>query len=264
MDSISFDSIALVYDETRVFNESCFNAALDYIVGRYPPLKYKKLFEPGIGTGRIAIPLAKKGYNVTGVDISGEMLKKLAVKLSRRRPPLPVTFQQADVTALPFSDATFDIAVAVHVFHLIRDWKKALSEVFRILQPDAPLVLIFTGNGDEVPTIKDRYREICAASGHSASHIGLTTDNKELPDFLVAFGRRIESIGNKWRWTQRIRVDESLQHIRFHYYSFTNLVPEHIHLEVVGKLERELKKQYGNLATEVEVPNQMTLMLVTA
>src|SRR4030042_707865 len=112
---MNFDSIAPIYDDTRVFDNECFNAALDFIVERYPPAVFKKLFEPGIGTGRIAIPLAERGYSVTGADISGEMLKILADKLRRREPPLNVSFQKTDVTALPFPDAAFDIAVAVHV-----------------------------------------------------------------------------------------------------------------------------------------------------
>ena len=259
---MDFDSIAAVYDNTRIFDEGCFNAALDFLTEKFPPSRFKKLFEPGIGTGRIGIPLAERGYNVTGVDISENMLAMLAEKLSRRESPLPITFQKADVTTLPFRGATFDIAVATHVFHLIRDWKKAVSEVLRVLKPEAPLVLFFTGSGDEVPAIKDRYREICAASGHSASHIGLATNKNEFRSFLAALGRRIESIENKWKWTQRIRVDESIRHIRSHYYSFTNLVPDSIHREAVEELERELKKQYGNLSVEVEVPNHFDIMLI--
>jgi ubiquinone/menaquinone biosynthesis C-methylase UbiE len=253
--------MAKIYDDTRIFNEGCFNAALDFLTERFPPSKFKKLFEPGIGTGRIAIPLAERGYRVTGVDISENMLEILAEKLSRRQLSLPIVFQKADVTALSFADAAFDIAVAVHVFHLIRDWKKAVAEVLRVLRPDAPLVLFFTGSGDEIPVIKDRYREICAESGHSARHIGLS-DNAELQNYLAALGRHIESIQNKWRWTQRIRIDEALSHIRSHYYSFTNLVPDAVHLEAVEKLEHEVQKQYSNLSTEVEVPNQLNIVLI--
>ena len=82
MESVSFDPMADIYDETRVFNEGCFNAALDFLTERFPPSKYNELLEPGIGTGRIGIPLAEKGYSVTGVDISEKMLKVLAEKLS--------------------------------------------------------------------------------------------------------------------------------------------------------------------------------------
>lgn len=34
-----------------------------------------KILEPGVGTGRILIPLLEKGMNVDGFDVSDEMLK---------------------------------------------------------------------------------------------------------------------------------------------------------------------------------------------
>lgn len=262
MDSVSFDSIAAVYDETRTFDKHCFNAALDYIAERFPPAKYKRLFEPGIGTGRIAIPLAEKGYRVTGVDISGKMLKRLAEKLSRRRLPLAVAFQQADVIALPFPDATFDIVVAVHVFHLIRNWKKAMSEVFRVLQPDAPLILMFTGSGSEVPHVKDRYRAICAECGHPIRHIGM--QREDLPDYVSTIGRHIEQISGRWQWQQRVRVDKTLADIGKRFYSISRHAPDDVHLKAIKKLELELKQQYGDLAVEVEVPTQINLAFVLA
>ncbi len=262
MDSVSFDSIASIYDATRVFDKGCFNAALDYIAERFPPLKYRRLFEPGIGTGRIGIPLAEKGYDVTGVDISGKMLKMLAGKLSRRRPPLPVTFQQGDITVLPFPDATFDIALAVHVFHLIRNWKKAMGEVLRVIKPDAPLILLFTGSGYEVPSMKERYKAICAEWGYSTQHIGMINSDADLPEYVTSLGRHIERINDRWKWQQHVRIDKALHDLKAGFYSSSKLVPDDIHDKVTNMLEIEFKQQYGNLAVEVEIPTQIAMVLV--
>jgi len=257
---MNFDSIAAVYDDTRVFDDDCFNAALDFITARFPPSTHKKLFEPGIGTGRIAIPFAERGYDVTGVDISDEMLKKLPEKL-KHQPSLPIAFQKADVTHLPFSDDTFDIAVAVHVFHLVRDWEKAMEEVFRVLRPEAPLVFLYTGTGSEIPDIKTRYRELCAAGGYPARHIGMQ-NAAELDNYIASIGRRIERLRDRWRWTSRVRLDKALADMKSRFYSMTNLVPDDVHLEAIGKLERELTEQYGNLAVEVDVSVQINLAFV--
>jgi ubiquinone/menaquinone biosynthesis C-methylase UbiE len=257
---MNFDSIAAIYDDTRVFDDDCFNAALNFITARFPPSTHKKLFEPGIGTGRIAIPFAERGYDVTGVDISDEMLEKLAEKL-KHQPSLPVAFQKADVTRLPFSDDTFDIAVAVHVFHLIRDWKIAMEEVFRVLRLDAPLVFLYTGTGSEIPDIKTRYRELCAERGFPARHIGMRTAS-ELDDYVAGIGRRIERFQDRWRWTSRVPVDMALADMKSRFYSCTNLVPDDVHLEAIRKLERELTEQYGNLAVEVDVSLQIALAFV--
>jgi len=257
---MNFDPIAAIYDDTRVYDEGCFNAVLDFITARFPPSKYRKLFEPGIGTGRIAIPFAARGYDVTGVDISDEMLNVLSGKL--RKNPVPrVTFQKADATHLPFADGVFDIAVAVHVFHLIRDWKKAMEEVFRVLRPDGPIIFLYTGTGSEIPDIKSRYRELCAESGHPARHIGMKTA-AELDEYVAGIRRRIERLRDRWRWTTRVRIDKALADMKSRYYSSTKLVPDEVHLKVIEKLEREMTEQYGNLDVEVDVSVQINLAVV--
>jgi len=42
-----------------------------------------RLLELGVGTGRLAIPLAAAGWRVVGLDASAEMLKRLAAKQSK-------------------------------------------------------------------------------------------------------------------------------------------------------------------------------------
>jgi ubiquinone/menaquinone biosynthesis C-methylase UbiE len=253
--------MAQIYDETRVFDRTWFNHALDYIVERFPPKKYKKLIEPGIGTGRVAIPLAERGYSVTGVDISPEMLKKLEGKLSRRRGSLKLVFQKADVTALPYNDATFDIAVVVHLFHLVRNWQKAVDEVLRVIKPSAPLILMFTGSGYTPAGIKERYRKISSGLGYPIRNIGINT-RAEFADYVKGLGRYIERISNRWQWKQRVRLDKFFADLKAGYHSPSRHVPDEIHLKIVEKLETEYKQRYGDFAVEVEVPNQITLDIV--
>lgn len=261
VDSLCFDPMADVYDDTRVINERCFNSFLDFLTEKYPPSRYPNLLEPGTGTGRIGIPLAKRGYQVTGVDISSKMLNVLANKLSRRKDSVPFVFQKADVTDLPFQNATFDITIAVHLFHLIRNWQRAISEVFRVLKPGAPIICLTTGTGLEIPAINDRYRAICAEYGHPAKPVGLP-HLSELKEYFKNLERQVEFIENRWQWTTTTRVDEEFHRIRLRYYGLTRLVPRAIHLKVVRKLKRELLKEYGTLDTEVTVPNQIRLLLI--
>ena len=261
MESVSFDSIAAVYDETRALDEGCLSAVLDFLTGKFPPSKYKKLFEPGIGTGRIAIPLAERGYSVTGADISENMLKILAEKLSRRHPSLPVAFQKTDITALPLPDAAFDIAVATHIFHLVRDWQKAMREVLRVLKPGAPLVLMFTGSGTEAPGVKERYRVLCAEHGYAVRHIGMNSET-DLPDFVSTIGRHIEWVRDRWQWKQCVRVDKVLADIGKKAYSSSRHVPDDIHVKVMEKLQLELKQKYINLAVEVEIPVHIDMAFI--
>lgn len=85
--------------------------------------------EIGVGTGRFALPLARSGVTMTGIDLSELMLRSLVDKSEGAHVSLSV----ADATRLPFRDAVFDAGLACHVFHLIEDWPAALSELFRVV-----------------------------------------------------------------------------------------------------------------------------------
>ena len=61
------------------------------------------VLELGVGTGRVAIPLAERGVEVVGVDISPEMLAKLRAKSSA------VTAVEADMTTVSL-DREFPLA----------------------------------------------------------------------------------------------------------------------------------------------------------
>ena len=123
MRSLSFDDMAEFYDETRVFDANCLNSAIDYIVDRFSPDKFGSTFYPGIGTGRIAIPLAERGYRITGIDISNEMLAVLRNRLVKAGQFLSISYCKADTTKVPFVSTTFDMAIAVHLFYFISEWQ---------------------------------------------------------------------------------------------------------------------------------------------
>jgi ubiquinone/menaquinone biosynthesis C-methylase UbiE len=254
--------MASIYDESRIYDEANFDAALDYIAARFPPPKYPELYEPGIGTGRIAIPFAERGYRVTGADISTEMLKILADKLARRRAPLSVKYIRQDITALPFADASFDIVVAVHIFHLVKNWKMAMREAFRILKPSSPLIIMVTGSGKEIPWVQDKYRELCAAAGHPAVHLGVS-GWPEIKEYVLACGRHVEIVEDRWKWTRQSSVAEAFRNIQLRHYGMTRLVSEEVHLDVIKKLEPEVLKKYSTLEAVVDVPHQVRLMIIT-
>ncbi len=72
-------------------------AALADFAGDGPALEF------GVGTGRLAVPLAERGVEVVGVDISPEMLAKLKEKQSA------VTIVEADMTTVAL-DREFAVA----------------------------------------------------------------------------------------------------------------------------------------------------------
>jgi SAM-dependent methyltransferase len=65
------------------------------------------------GTGRVTIPLARKGFRVTGVDVSEGMLSRCREKLAHEEPAVAerVTLAQGDVSRLDLDDQRFGLAL---------------------------------------------------------------------------------------------------------------------------------------------------------
>lgn len=146
-DPISFDHMADRYDATRSDIERVADTIAAGLVrlGNLSPRG--SLLEIAIGTGRIGLPVLAAGINVTGVDISERMVERLHAKYQTRRAAEPdrewgtLTTVITDVTRLPFAAATFDAALAVHIFHLVADWRRALDEALRAVKPGGAFLL---------------------------------------------------------------------------------------------------------------------------
>jgi SAM-dependent methyltransferase len=218
---------------------SCLAAALDYMRARFPPEIFGRLLEPGVGTGRIALPLAERGYAVAGVDLSAEMLEVLRHKLGTNPAPR-VSFCRADVTALPFADGAFDLEVAVHLFYFIPNWRRAADELLRVTRVQGAVILMHTGTGAEIPLLNARYRELCAEAGWPIRDRGVHS-TREVVEYLCARGCQAEWLRDRWRWSARLRLDQALEHLRARAYSFTTTAPEAIHQAAVTRLSAEMR-----------------------
>jgi ubiquinone/menaquinone biosynthesis C-methylase UbiE len=128
-----------------------------------------RVLNAGAGSGTFSLRLAENGFEVTSVDTS-----PAAVEVLRSR--LPGEVAQADVTALPFADATFDAAVLGEVLEHVEDDHSALTEVARVLKPGGALAISVPANpkrfgpSDRWAGHVRRYSrqallDVCAASG---------------------------------------------------------------------------------------------------
>jgi SAM-dependent methyltransferase len=137
MSPISFDRAAEYYDTTRGYADGSAERIRDAIVAYTVAGRDTRFLELGVGTGRIALPFIRAGYDYIGVDISPAMMDRLTNKLAGDPDPTAYRFQlhQADITALPFEAARFDVIIAVHVLHLVVEWQRAIQEARRVLRP---------------------------------------------------------------------------------------------------------------------------------
>lgn len=96
------------------------------------------------GTGDVAWSLASLGAVVTGADFSPSML---ALARNRRAASggAPPTFVEADALALPFADASFDVATISYGLRNLADLDRGLAEMVRVVRPGGRILALEFG-----------------------------------------------------------------------------------------------------------------------
>jgi 2-polyprenyl-3-methyl-5-hydroxy-6-metoxy-1,4-benzoquinol methylase len=82
------------------------------------------------GTGNLAIPAARKGALVTGVDIATNLLRQARHRALAEG--LEITFEEGDAEQLPFPDVEFDLVMSMFGAMFAPDPEKVASELARV------------------------------------------------------------------------------------------------------------------------------------
>lgn len=90
------------------------------------------ILDAGCGDGYGSYKLHQSGYQVTGVDISGEMIRRAR----QRTEQTAISFRQGDITRLPISKNSQDAVMAINVIEWTEAPVKALKELGRMLKKD--------------------------------------------------------------------------------------------------------------------------------
>lgn len=86
------------------------------------------------GTGNLAIPAAREGAKVIGVDIATNLLEQARVRASNEG--LKAEFREGDAEALPFPDAQFDAVVSMFGAMFAPRPALVAGELVRVCRPD--------------------------------------------------------------------------------------------------------------------------------
>lgn len=117
-----------------------------------------KILDCATGTGDLAIQFKSAvgpTGDVFGTDFCNEMMIPAPGKAERRG--LDIKFEQADVMALPYADASFDISSISFGIRNVSDARKGLSELARVVKPGGAVMILEFGQ-PEVPGIAQAYK----------------------------------------------------------------------------------------------------------
>ena len=103
--------------------------------------RHTKILDAGGGTGRLTLPLAKLGYQVTLCDLSPGMLAIARDKLKEEGLSDKVEIKEADLTSLPFHDEVFDLVVCLHGAFCMADSQIAVKELTRVMRSGAMIIV---------------------------------------------------------------------------------------------------------------------------
>jgi ubiquinone/menaquinone biosynthesis C-methylase UbiE len=202
--------------------------------GRQPCL------EIGVGTGRLAVPLAEAGIRMAGIDLSLPMLRRLQEKAGD---DVPIPVAVGDAVALPFAHASFGAGLACHVLHLIPAWPRALAELVRVVRPGGVILVDMGGWGRGWSReIQERF---CREAGISSPVVG-THDAAEVMEAM----RSVGAVGRKLPEVQRSRttsIAEQLQQLADGVYSFTWSVDDEARGRAAERVGRWAEAWFGSL-----------------
>lgn len=133
------------------------------------------VLELGCGTGRIAVPVARAGARIVGIDRSDEMLARARKRVMRARVGGRLALVRGDIRDLPFTARTkFSAVLAAYgILQSLtreRDLTRTFTSVARVLRRGGIFAI------DVVPDLPkwDEYRNRISLSGRHGRHSTLT------------------------------------------------------------------------------------------
>ncbi|WP_208348925.1 class I SAM-dependent methyltransferase [Pseudaestuariivita rosea] len=133
----SYKRWAPVYDKT-------FGAITR--IGRRKAVEYinahqGRVLEIGVGTG-LSLPHYKTHLEITGIDVSSDMLDKAREKVADLKLQHVVELREMDARFLDFPDNHFDTVVAMYLVSVVPEPEKVVAEMARVCKPGGSVLII--------------------------------------------------------------------------------------------------------------------------
>jgi len=107
-----------------------FAAGAEEFIDRLMLRRGESVLDVACGTGNLAIPAARAGARVTGIDIAPNLIAQ--ARLEARSLGCGITFEVGDAEALPYGDGRFDTTVTMFGAMFAYRPERAAVELFRV------------------------------------------------------------------------------------------------------------------------------------
>ncbi|MBE7180603.1 MAG: class I SAM-dependent methyltransferase [Terriglobus roseus] len=121
-----------VIAETIAKDAEAFAKGLDLPAGT-------QVLDVATGTGNLALPIARQGATVTGVDIAPNLLEQARARAEAEH--LSIRFDEGDAEALPYPDGSFDTVVSMFGAMFAPRPERVAAEFARVLRPGGRLAM---------------------------------------------------------------------------------------------------------------------------
>ncbi|HEY3567286.1 MAG TPA: class I SAM-dependent methyltransferase [Thermoanaerobaculia bacterium] len=98
-----------------------------------------EMLDVGCGAGQIAIPAARAGVRVTGLDLAPHQVE--AARARARAESLDARFDEGDAEMLPYEDASFDVVVSLIGAMFAPRPDRVAAELARVCRPGGRIIM---------------------------------------------------------------------------------------------------------------------------
>jgi SAM-dependent methyltransferase len=247
-----FDRIAEHYDATRGGESRGdeYASEIDPLLGQ----TVAPVLEIGIGTGVVALGLARRGRRVVGIDVSSPMLARAILRVGN-------VVAKSDATKMAIASSSLDRAVSVWVIQAVDDPPALFLEVARVLRQGGRFV-VCTGQsatrGDRVGQIirqmaldVDERRGALRPRGVSVEEV----INWARP---AGFGATVRTFERTWQSTK----EEELYAIEHRVWPALRELNDHDAEEVTTPIVEELKAMSEEIFARRAIASMVVLDLL--
>jgi len=116
-----------------------------------------RMLDVACGAGQIAIPAARAGVDVTGIDIAANLIDQAQARA--RAEKLDVRFDEGDAERLPYADASFDLVVSLIGAMFAPVPERVAAELVRVCRPGGRIVMAPPVKWGDEATVRERLRD---------------------------------------------------------------------------------------------------------